>query len=400
MLFKDNLETTLYMDQAILDPSRLLIVGIDVHKDNHAVVAANGFNQILLEKEINNQYPDFQQLVNQIQLLAKERKLKPVIAMEDSYSYGEALARFFFSNGLDVRTVNPVLTRRERGYMTHPEKSDLQDAKGVVRATILEGIGRLPSFRITSEGEFSKELRTLVYDRDFLVKEQTRLKNQLHHLLHHSYSSYYSKIFKDPFSKKALKLWQEFPCLLVFKQTKKKIKKPDWLKKLDRMALVQISNLQQNQIKRKTRRLLQIKEELKEIDQDLDQTLKNSEQYLESLPGCGRTLAAKVLAEIRGISRFSSKDSLAKYAGLSPRAWESGKKKKNRKTLSGNRRLNWAIHQIALSQIGNRGFQKAKNYFQKKISEGKPKKQALCCLKRQISDVIYLMLKEQRPFYI
>ncbi len=386
--------------QENLDPSRLLIVGIDVHKDNHAIVAANGFNQIFLEKEISNQYSDYQQLISQIQLIAKEKNLKPVIALEDSYSYGEGLARFFFSAGFEVKTVNPVLTRRERGYMTHPEKSDLSDAKGVVRASILEGIGRLPSFRITPEGEFSKELRTLVYDRDFLIKEQTRLKNQLHRLLHQSYSGYYGKIFKDPFSKKALKFWQEFPSLLDLKQSRKRIIKPDWLKNIDRAVLTQISNLQKNQIKRKTKRLIQIREELKEIDEDLEQALGNSEQYLETLPGCGRTLTAKLLAEIRDISRFPSKDSLAKYAGLSPRVWESGKKKRDRKDLMGNRRLNKALHQIALSQIGNRGYQKAKEYFQKKLSEGKSKRQALSCLKRQISDVIYLMLKERRPFCV
>jgi len=117
-----------------LDPRQFLIVGIDVHKDNHALVAANGFNQIFLEKEISNQYSDFQQTVNQIQLIAKQKNLKPVIALEDSYGYGEALARFFLSLGLEVKTVNPVLTRRERGYMTHPEKSDISDAKGVVKA--------------------------------------------------------------------------------------------------------------------------------------------------------------------------------------------------------------------------------------------------------------------------
>jgi len=182
-----------------LDSRQFLIVGIDVHKDNHALVAANGLNQIFFEKEISNQYSDFQQIAAQIQLIAKQENLRPIIALEDSYGYGEAIARFFFSKGLEVKTINPVLTRRERGYMTHPEKSDLSDAKGVVKATILEGIGRLPSFRITSEGELSKDLKTLVSDRNFLVKEQTRLKNQLHRLLHRSYSGYYDKVFKNPF---------------------------------------------------------------------------------------------------------------------------------------------------------------------------------------------------------
>lgn len=320
-----------------LNSSNFLIVGIDVHKDNHAVVAANGLNQIFFEKEINNQYSDFQQLIGQIKLIAKKKNLKPVIAMEDSYSYGEGLARFLFSAGLEVKTVNPALTRRERSYMSHPEKSDIQDARGVVRATILEGIGRLPSFKITPNSELSKELRALVYDRDFIVKEQTRLKNQLHRLLHQSYSGHYSKIFKSPFSKKALNFWHEFPSLLTLKSSKKRIIKPDWLKDISKEELLPISALRANQIKRKINRLLQIREELKDIDEDLKQALEASQQYLETIPGCGRTSAGKVIAEVRDINRFSSKDGFAKYAGAAPRAWESGKRKLNRKTKSGNR---------------------------------------------------------------
>ena len=385
--------------QETIDPSQLLVIGIDVHKDNHAVVAGNSLNQTLLEKEIGNRYAEFQALLKEIQGLARSKNLKPVIALEDSYSYGEDLARFFLAQGLEVKTVNPVLVRRERGYMTHPEKSDISDAKEVVRATILEGIGRLPSFRITPQGEFSKDLRTLVSDRDFLVKEQTRLKNQVHRLLHRSFNGYYSKLFKDAFSKKALCFWQTFPSLWEFKQSKKRVEKPHWLKDISSKTLIPTSPLQEKQIKRKTKRLMQIKRELKEIDEDLEQALRQGGEYLQTLPGCGRILAAKVIAEIRDIDRFPTKDALAKYTGLSPRAWQSGKKQRNRKSSAGNRRLNWAIHQIALSQIGNRGYQPAKDYFQKKIAEGKSKKHALRCLKRQISDVIYLILKEQRPFH-
>ncbi len=97
--------------------------------------------------------------------------------------------------------------------------------------------------------------------------------------------------------------------------------RPDWIKRANKLTLVQISDLQQNQIKRKTKRLLQIREELKEINEDLKQALAENPQYLKTLPGCGRTLAAGILAEVRDISRFPSKDALAKYAGLSPRPW-------------------------------------------------------------------------------
>jgi hypothetical protein len=55
--------------------------------------------------------------------------------------------------------------------------------------------------------------------------------------------------------------------------------------------------------------------------------------------------------------------------------------------------LNQAIHTVALSQIGAGGYEDAKKYFQKKVNEGKSKLWAIRCLKRQISNRIFLLLK-------
>jgi len=77
----------------------------------------------------------------------------------------------------------------------------------------------------------------------------------------------------------------------------------------------------------------------------------------------------------------------------------SGKRKRHIKTRSGNRRLNRALYQIVLTQISNQGIEKARTYFQKKVDEGKSKKHALTCLKRQIINIIWSMLKEKRAYY-
>ncbi|MBU4369826.1 transposase, partial [Patescibacteria group bacterium] len=87
-----------------------------------------------------------------------------------------------------------------------------------------------------------------------------------------------------------------------------------------------------------------------------------------------------------------------KYAGLCPKEKSSGKSRKHLKSQSGNRRLNKAVHRIALSQIGRYGSQYAKEYFQRKISEGKTKTQALRCLKRRLCDIIYMMLKYRTEY--
>jgi len=114
--------------------------------------------------------------------------------------------------------------------------------------------------------------------------------------------------------------------------------------------------------------------------------------------GCGTVLASAVMAEIRNIERFHSPAALAKYAGLAPRQKSSGKTIRHVKSKSGNRKLNMAIHRIALSQISNSGNQYAKAYFKKKITEGKSKNQALCCLKRKLVNIIYMMLKHRQTY--
>ena len=106
--------------------------------------------------------------------------------------------------------IAPVLVDRERQYETHPEKSDSLDALGVAKV-LIQRIDRLPNYSISKNDEISKNIKELTLDREFLVKEQGRLKNQLHRLLHKAHNSEYRTKFKDPFSLKALKYWRGHP---------------------------------------------------------------------------------------------------------------------------------------------------------------------------------------------
>jgi len=294
---------------------------------------------------------------------------------------GHFLARHLFASGLEIKTVNPVLVKTLRKYETHPEKSDLQDAYGVAKV-LIEKIDTLPTYRITEQSEIGKEIKDLSLDRAFLIKEQSRIKNHLHRLLHRAWNSAYRDKFKDPFGKKSIKYWSAHP-LPCGKAANDIIGTPAILK---------------NQIRRKVKRLADIRKEVKEIETELQTLIEKTGQKITTLSGCGTVLGAMILAEVKGVERFSSPSALAKYAGLSPREKSSGKTFRHVKTKSGNRQLNSAIHRVALSQIGRSGNQHAKAYFQRKISEGKTKTQALCCLKRRLVDIIYIMLKHAEPY--
>ncbi len=359
--------------------NQFLYVGMDIHKNNHTAVLTNCFGQNLLELEVANSKKDFEKLVSAVEELSKKENLVPIFGLEDSYGNGLRLATYLTGKGFKIKMISPVLVDRNRKYETHPEKSDSLDALGAAKV-LIQRIDTLPNYSISRTDKISKEIKELVIDRGFLVKEQTRLKNQLHRLLHKSYNSEYKKKFGNPFSLKALKYWSRCP-----------------LPKKNDNVLVN-SFILKNQIKRKTKRLLDIRKETKELENELDILMKQTGQKLETLNGCGMVLASCVLAEIRNIDRFPSPSSLAKYAGLCPREKSSGRTFRHVKTKSGNRRLNMAIHRIALSQIGRSGNQYGKEYFKRKLSEGKTKSQALCCLKRRLVDIIFMMLKHKREY--
>lgn len=359
---------------------QFLYVGMDIHKDSHTAVAINCFGQSIKKITIGNSQNDFEQLTAAIVQESRSHHLTPVFGLEDSYGYGQRLSRYLSKQGFAVKMVPPVLTDQLRRYETHPEKNDSLDALAAAKV-LIQRIDTLPSFTVSNQDEIGKEIKELALDREFLVKEQTRLKNQLHRLLHKARNSRYKDKFRDPFALRSLRYWKLHP---VPKDTFDIPGDPEILK---------------HQIVRKVKRLLDIREETREIETELEQLMEQSGQKLTSLNGCGIALGARVMAEVRDINRFHSSSALAKYAGLCPREKSSGKTFRHVKTKAGNRRLNTAIHRIALSQISRSGNQYAKEYFQRKISEGKTKAQSLCCLKRRLVDIIFMMLKYKQPYY-
>ena len=70
----------------------------------------------------------------------------------------------------------------------------------------------------------------------------------------------------------------------------------------------------------------------------------------------------------------------------------SGNRKIHRLSLRGNRRVNHAIHMAAITQIRHR-HSEGRAYYDKKLAEGKTRKEALRCLKRRISDAIFARLR-------
>lgn len=324
-----------------------LFVGVDVHKDTHTAVAVSPFGEKLFELTVGNYEKDFTLLSERVRSEAHSRGLSPSIGLEDCHGWGERLASFLANDGYPVCHVPAIMVDRARKRMVHPEKNDSLDAKGVAEVMI-QRIDMLPSYIISKDADSAKNIREISLDREFLVKERVRVKNQLHTILHRVFNTEYATLFKDPFSLKALKHWMKA--------------KP---KNVDPFLL--------RSMKRKVKRLLQLREEITELERELENLIAESGHTIQTASGCGTVLAAELIGEIGDISRFKTPAQLAKYAGCAPREHSSGKTIRWRKTRGGNRRLNRTFHRMALSQISRMGNERARTYFKKKLIEGKSK---------------------------
>ena len=349
--------------------SQTLFVGVDVHKDTHTAVAFSPFGEKIFEMTIGNETADFISLVEKAKQEAVLAGLTPSFGLEDVHSWGERLSSFLVEEGLPVVAVAPILVDHRRSKTTHPEKNDSLDAKGVAEVMI-QKIDTLPVYTLTEPAKKAKQIREISLEREWLVKERARLKNQLHVLLHRIHNSKYRILFKDPFSLKALRYWL-------------------------RSVVKGTDDILIRRMKRSIRRLLDLREEIAEIEKELTTLMEQNGYTIATANGCGVVIAAELIGEIGDVSRFHSPGALAKYAGCAPREHSSGKTIRWRKTRSGNRRLNRAFHRMALSQISRSGNDAARTYFKRKISEGKTKAQSLVCLRRQLVNVVWIMLKRK-----
>jgi transposase len=131
------------------------------------------------------------------------------------------------------------------------------------------------------------------------------------------------------------------------------------------------------------------------LDRELQARIKKTAPTLLALPGCGALSAAKLLGEIGPIERFDSDAQLARHAGVAPLEASSGKHRRHRLDRGGNRQLNCALHRIAITQA--RAHPPARAYLERKQAEGKSRREALRCLKRQLARTVYTSLKNEPP---
>jgi transposase len=107
--------------------------------------------------------------------------------------------------------------------------------------------------------------------------------------------------------------------------------------------------------------------------------------------GIGPMIAAELIGYSGDVRRFANRDAYASYDGMAPVEFSSGGRTVHRVSERGCRTLNHALHMAAICQIRQIDSE-GRVYFERRVAEGKTKKEAIRALKRHISNAVYRQL--------
>ncbi|GAA4491274.1 hypothetical protein GCM10023094_55540 [Rhodococcus olei] len=280
-------------------------------------------------------------------------------AIEGATGLGAPLTNRLSEDGVDVVDVPAKLAARVRLLSTgHGRKSDDADAVSVGVAA-LTGHG-LTTARIDAE---VTALRAIVEHRDDLVKTRTHTVNRLHVVLTHLIPAGAPRGLS---AERAAEMLRRVRPRDVAGKT---------LRGLATDLVAEVRQLDRR---------------IAKATSDIEVAVAESGSSLTELCGIGTLTAGKILARVGSIHRFRSAAAFASYTGTAPIEASSGDVVRHRLSRAGDRQLNCCLHTMAITQISR--DTPGRVYYQRKRAAGKSHKEALRCLKRRLSDIVYRRL--------
>jgi hypothetical protein len=129
---------------------------------------------------------------------------------------------------------------------------------------------------------------------------------------------------------------------------------------------------------------------LKAMKAELKAAVQASGSRLMDIHGIGPAGAARILADVGDVARFPDRNHFASWTGTAPIDASSGQHLRHRLSRAGNRRLNHVLYMAGIVQLRNDTPGRA--YYRRKLAAGKTPMEAMRCLRRRLSDVVYRQL--------
>jgi transposase len=333
------------------------VIGVDSHRDMHAVAVVEvRTGMVQFEAVVSADSGGYREALELAERYAPGRR---AFAVEGTGSFGAGLTRFLSSSDEQVFEVSRLRRERRSGGKT--------DALDAIRAARSVLTGKPPAIpRASGERE---ALRALVAAREGAVRARTAAHCQLRDLLITTPEPLRSEL-------RPLK-----PARLLARLTSAR---PDRRSDPEQRGT-------QLALKTVARRIQQLTAEERELNHEIEQLTARLAPHLLDQPGIGPVHAAQLLLSWSHPGRVRSEAAFARLAGAAPIPASSGQTIRYRLDRSGDRRLNRTLHQIAVTR--RRWHQPTIDYIDRRVQEGKTKREATRCLKRYLARNLYRLLE-------
>jgi transposase len=338
------------------------IVGVDPHRDSHALAVIEVVSgAVVFEATVEANSDGY---AHALKLADGHASGRRAFAVEGTGSFGAGLTRFLSGRGERVLEVG----RLRREQRRPGGKTDALDAIRAARSVLAQQRPATPR-----AGGERQALQALVAAREGAVNAKRAGLCQLRDLLITTPEPLRSEL--RPLSRARL--------LRRLAATRPHGRHDPEL----RGSLLALRSI--------ARRILQLTLEERELAREIETLTRKLAPQLLDQPGIGPHAAAQLVLSWSHQGRISSEAAFAKLAGAAPIPASSGQTIRYRLDRSGDRKLNRALHTILITR--KRCHPATIAYIERRLQEGKTRREANRCLKRYLARNLYRLLEHGPP---
>jgi len=337
------------------------VIGVDTHRDTLSAAAVTAVGGLLGQLVVAADAVGYRRLLAFARIHVPGRRC---FAIEGAGSYGAGLARMLVDGGEWVVEVDrPTRPARRSG------KTDALDAVRAAREVLVQERPAVPRRRGDREAP-----RVLLATRHGALVARTCAINQLKAL-----------IVGAP---------EELRAELRSRSTSGQVAYCAALR--DRPARSLEHRMTARALRATAQRTRALAIEAAELHDDIGRLVQAVAPWLLELPGLGPISAARVLVSWSHAGRLRSEAAFAALAGVSPIPASSGQVTRHRLNRGGDRRLNRALHTVALVRLRDDPTTRA--YAARRRAEGKSPREIRRCVKRAVARHLFkLLCRYDRP---
>lgn len=390
----------------------MFYLGIDIAKNTHvaSLIDEKGKN-IFKGFSFSNSTDGGKSLLD---IIKKHVDFSDVtVGMEATGHYWLSIYSFLYDyNFHSIHVINPIQTDGWRkGTEIRKRKNDIIDS--VLIADLIR-YGDFVETSLSNEDLFS--LRNICRIRNYLVQSTGDLKRKIICVLDQVFPEYQS-IFSNTFGTTSKQLLLDFSSPADFEELS-----VDFLsetlqslsrKKVGQSTAEKLINSAKNsfgitfsresftfQLKLLIEQIKFIEGQIKDCETKIKELMKKINSPITTIPGIGTVLGAVILSEFGDINRFDKPSQLVAYAGIDATVSQSGEYEGSHNVMSkrGSPYLRKSLFQAAL--VASNSDPVLKAYYQKKRAEGKHHKTCIGAVARKLCNIIYAVLKNDKPYQV